>query len=87
MQGLRREFESLLVLYLPRECEPQRQQRSLLSGPESLPVRARIVEVARVTVARAGEVQEFRVCREGTCVAMRCRKGHLLPGTLRGASV
>ena len=75
-----------------RKCEPLRERRPLLeqgalSGPELLPVRARNAEEARVAVARAGEVQEFRVRREGACVAMHCRKGHVSPGTLRGASV
>jgi len=41
----------------------------VLSGPESLPVRVRIAEVATVAVARAGEVQELIPCtqREGMC--------------------
>ena len=56
------------------------RERGALSGPESLPVRARIAEVARVAVARAGEVQELIPCTqrggmycralpEGACVA------------------
>lgn len=64
---------------MPRACEQSREQGAL-SGPELLPVRARITEVERIAVERAGEMQELCMQR-GACVAVHLQKGRVSPGT------